>query len=388
MPDDIGRTFAKLDHIDVPMPDETSVVKRGRVVRRVRRLKVAGALFAASLATGFGISQIELTFPETFAPIDKPSYTDAENRFSAELPEGWSGFRPESGGDPAEIATFASFPVDNNEYGTVCGPGFEGLRYLPEDEAVLNIAERYYSPELGGRIEREFDPRPEDIGPDDGRLFPYGEDFYRGGCPDTDNEWWQTEFHDEGRGFYVTLQLGSAMSDEEKEEVWEILDTLRFEPSEGFPENSRYELFEDSVAGFSVVYPKEWYRAEESLTPNLSEPVERFSIASFPLEYRETDCANMPKSAFGAMGSADVFVSIQERTDANPNDAFFKKRPRSLRTAKEWTLECVPERLMSYWIPFRDNGRAFYALAVFGPSAWLGSIDEAWGVLDSFEPEN
>lgn len=387
MTDHIENRFAELDRIAIPRSDEASVVRRGKVVRRVHRLKVVGAVCVAVLATGFVATRFDLSPPRTLAPVEQPSYRDEANGFSAELPEDWFGFSPESGGDPAEIATFASFPVEDDDYGTVCGPGFEGMRFVPVNEAVISISERYYSPETGGRIEREFAPRPDDIGPDDGDLFPYGKPFYREGCPDTENEWWQTEFRDKGRGFYVTLQFGSAMTTDEREEAWEILDSLRFEEREGFPEDSDYERYEDQAAAFSVVYPKVWHRAEASLTPSLADPVELFSIASFPLRYRQTDCANMPKSAFEDMGSQDVFVSIQEASGAERNDGFFEKRSESLRTSKEWRLECVPEGLTSYWIPFRDHDRVFYALAIFGADASLGWIDEAWGVLDSFEPQ-
>lgn len=68
----------------------------------------------------------------------------------------------------------------------------------------------------------------------------------------------------------------------------------------------------DDAGRYEISYPREWFLAESSLTPNLSDPSELFSVA-FPLVYRETDCAHMPKGALDVMGPSDVFVSVQER---------------------------------------------------------------------------
>jgi hypothetical protein len=89
------------------------------------------------------------------------------------------------------------------------------------------------------------------------------------------------------------------------------------------------------------------------------------------------------------MGPSDILVSVQERAASEPGAGTngFPPRPRTFRGAKRFALECVPEDLIAYWIPFSDSGRLFYALAVFGPDAPPGIQDEAWGVLDSFTVE-
>lgn len=386
MTDYLERRFSGLETLPVPQEDLDAVVARGQAVKRAARAKVAGSTLLLLLTIGLLATQVDLRNPQTLLPADTSRYVDTNHGYSAELPEGWFGSTPSSGGDPRPIGIFATFPTDEERYGTSCGPDFEGLRYVSPEEAVVTMSERYYSPETGGRIQREFDPRPSDIGPKDATLFPYGRDFYREGCPDTDNEWWQVAFRDNGRGFYVTLQFGSKLSATEREEVWEFLDTFEFDRRDGLPEDSDYVRYEDEASGFSIVYPKTWTRADSSLTPNLSDPSELFSVASFPLEYRETDCGNMPKSAFEDMGPRDVFVSIQERFGSGEGTGGFKSRPHSFKGAEPFVLECVPERLTSHWIRFKDAGRRFYALAVFGADAPLGLKDEAWAVLDSFEP--
>jgi hypothetical protein len=253
---------------------------------------------------------------------------------------------------------------------------------------VIELQERFYSPETGGRLAREFDPRPDDVEPDDALLFPYGEDFYKEGCPQTDNEFWSLSFMDQGRGFYFTVQLGSEMTPAAREEAWEVIDSLRFEQRTSFPEESGYQRYEDEDAGFSVIYPDVWFRAEESLTPGLVDPVELFSIGSFPLEYRETDCAHKPMSALEDMGSSDVLVSVMESTGATNGKGAFPPRPKSLKKTETSRLECVPGDVDAYWTTFSDSGRNFYALAAFGKSASPGLQDEAWAVLDSlrFDP--
>jgi hypothetical protein len=378
-----------------------SALERGRKVRRRRMWELTAvtmAVFmvaAGTTATYLSTRSTHDAGPEMLGSDGGTegdsdggthAYSDETNGYEVDLPKDWFAFSPDRAGDPRPIGTFAMFPVDDGPYGTPCGLAVEGLTYVEPDQAVITLTERIYSPESGGDIEQEFPSRPAEIGPDDGELFPYGRRFYKEGCPDTDNEWWQVQFRDQGRGFYVTLQLGSDLDAAGRAEAWAIIDSLEFVPRTGFPGDSEYERYEDEEARYSVVYPKVWQRADGSLTPNLEDPKELFAIGSFPLEYRPTDCAQLPKSAFQDMRPSDILVSVQARAVSEPGTGTdgFPPRPRTFRRAKPFALECVLQDLVAYWIPFSDSERLFYALAVFGPEASPGIRDEAWGVLDSF----
>jgi hypothetical protein len=65
--------------------------------------------------------------------------------------------------------------------------------------------------------------------------------------------------------------------------------------------------------GFTVSLPPGWQLSAESLTPDLLDPRELMSAATFPLAYRRGRCNHMPDGALRAMGPADAFVTIQER---------------------------------------------------------------------------
>ncbi|HVF52371.1 MAG TPA: hypothetical protein VNC78_02065 [Actinomycetota bacterium] len=148
--------------------------------------------------------------------------------------------------------------------------------------------------------------------------------------------------------------------------------------------------YRDPERGFTITYPATWFRAEASLTPNLANPEELFSVATFQLQYRESDCAQLPKGALESMSASDVFVSVHERYHAGASTEFTPRLPDFSveREGKGATLECIPESLETHWIPFEDVGRRFYALVIFGGSAPSDAIDDAWSILNGarFDP--
>ena len=136
---------------------------------------------------------------------------------------------------------------------------------------------------------------------------------------------------------------------------------------------------------FSIRYTSDWFRAEESLTPDLGDPKELVSLGTFPLEYRESDCAHLPGSAFEDMGLTDAFVTIQERQGGDLSD--YQPRPLDLqRTFLQPSegFECAPSDVRVYWMPFRDDSRAFYGLVAFGLGASAKTQEAAWAVMNSF----
>ncbi|HEX2086603.1 MAG TPA: hypothetical protein VHF89_13045 [Solirubrobacteraceae bacterium] len=136
--------------------------------------------------------------------------------------------------------------------------------------------------------------------------------------------------------------------------------------------------------GVTVELPQGWQRAETSLTPNLRDPREALSLATFPLAYRQTACAHVPGSALEDLGPRDAFVTLQERGDGG--SAF---PPRPAQFGPELGGEgdsdgCTPRtHFRSHWLGFSDGGRRFHVLVAFGPQAPAGVQEEAWRVLDS-----
>lgn len=152
--------------------------------------------------------------------------------------------------------------------------------------------------------------------------------------------------------------------------------------------SNAWDFYNDDEHGFTIGYPGNWYRAEESMTPKLGDPEEIVALATYELVYRETDCNHMPRSALEDLGPRDAFVTLQERHDGDLSD--YPPRPEDFKEAAEPQsgFECSPmEGEEMHWIAFQDQGRMFYALTAFGPEADSEIKDQAWEVLNSFEPE-
>jgi hypothetical protein len=145
--------------------------------------------------------------------------------------------------------------------------------------------------------------------------------------------------------------------------------------------------------GLTLSLPPGWTLSTESLTPNLADPRELLSAATFPLAYRQGRCDHMPDGALMTMGPADGFVSIQER-GRQTSRAGFPPRPASFGASAEQSdgdiASCLGHtaNTVEYFIPFSDANRCFYALVVLGARAPQRTRDEAFGILDRlrFDP--
>lgn len=141
--------------------------------------------------------------------------------------------------------------------------------------------------------------------------------------------------------------------------------------------------------GITVTLPAGWQRAARSLTPNLGDPREVVAVGTFPLRYRQTDCAHMPGSALEDVGPADAFVTVQERgKDASPRG--FPPRPEHfgprLGGGGSEAGACVPKaRFTDHWFTFGDAGRYFHVLVAFGPQATAKTRRQARAILDDLK---
>src|SRR2546423_13035056 len=73
------------------------------------------------------------------------------------------------------------------------------------------------------------------------------------------------------------------------------------------------QVIHDTRRGIEVELPPGWQHATASLTPQLADPREVLSVATFPLRYRQTGCTQYPSSALAALGPEDALVTLQER---------------------------------------------------------------------------
>jgi hypothetical protein len=140
--------------------------------------------------------------------------------------------------------------------------------------------------------------------------------------------------------------------------------------------------------GLSVSLPPGWGAAAESLTPHLADPREELAVATFPLRYRETECAHMPGSALEDLGPGDAFVTLQERgLDAGSTWVGFPARPAHFGADLGGPSEagaCTPSaHFTDHWFTFSDAGRHFHVMVAFGPQASAEVQRQAWAVLDS-----
>lgn len=152
-----------------------------------------------------------------------------------------------------------------------------------------------------------------------------------------------------------------------------------------------WTTYRDADQRLSVSLPSDWHRARRSLTPDLQEPREILSVASYPLRYDPRSRCRIPGCplpAVDGLGRGDVLISIQERRSGA---AHFPTRQRPLRQepmtldlgpGKRWL--CAKRRLArATWTPFGDAGRAFYVFVGFGRGVAPETRREVRRVLDS-----
>jgi hypothetical protein len=139
-----------------------------------------------------------------------------------------------------------------------------------------------------------------------------------------------------------------------------------------------------SAHGLTVALPSGWRVARTTLTPNLADPRERLTVATFPLSARRNRCAQFP-AALSDVGPRDAFVTVQEQSRSTR--MLFPQRPTrfgaSTGTALTEASACSPDTPSAKrWMSFSDHGRNFYALVAWGPAATLATRDAAFRILD------
>jgi hypothetical protein len=158
--------------------------------------------------------------------------------------------------------------------------------------------------------------------------------------------------------------------------------------------NGAMNALHDEERDYEVTYPAGWTVAEENLTPQLAAPAEILSLGTFPLRagrdiddgLRLFDAPVAPK-ALEDMTPEDAFVSLQE---SGADVALFEGRPDHFGPlgCEDAIFGCGAENwndvpFLAWWIPFEDQGRAFYLFVAIGDDATPELREQTWDVADS-----
>lgn len=131
---------------------------------------------------------------------------------------------------------------------------------------------------------------------------------------------------------------------------------------------------EDVSHGYSLVLPAGWHRARRNLTPQLLDPREILSVATYPLRYQHRARCRIPgcpTPALNGFRATDILLSIQERPRTRPtteNIAIdLEPRQTPLRAGRR---SCTRGRVAWYaFNAFAQAGRNLYVFAVVGKRA-------------------
>jgi hypothetical protein len=126
--------------------------------------------------------------------------------------------------------------------------------------------------------------------------------------------------------------------------------------------------------GYSVTLPIGWYRARRNLTPQLVDPREILSVATYPLRYKRGERCRIPgcpTPALNGFRAADILMSIQERVHARKTTGDvaidLERRQAGLGAGAG---SCTRGRVAWYaFEPFAEAGRSLYVLVVVGNRA-------------------
>lgn len=160
-------------------------------------------------------------------------------------------------------------------------------------------------------------------------------------------------------------------------------------PAPAIPESEvpdGWVVHRDERRRFTIAHPPHWQRATTSLTPNLLDPTEIVSLATYPLRPGGHSCAHQPVYALEDLGPHDAFVSLQER--AGPDAAGFPPRPDRFgpeHGVMPAGVECLarPADFFIRWIDFVDGGRSLYVLVAIGAEASDQTRHEVWQIVNT-----
>jgi hypothetical protein len=141
-----------------------------------------------------------------------------------------------------------------------------------------------------------------------------------------------------------------------------------------FKSGSQGPRITDVRHGYSVALPAGWYRAQRNLTPQLLDPREILSVATYPLRYqRRARCRipGCPTPALNGFRATDILMSIQERVHARTTteDVAIDLERRQVGLGAG-PGSCTRGRVAWYaFEAFAEAGRSLYVLVLVGKRA-------------------
>lgn len=217
--------------------DLERAVARGRSSKR-RRLAARSAVAVIAVALAVG------TFTWTRAPDAShhtlatqrgmSTYENASRGISLDYPPGWNiapeNLTPHLGSrTPAEIVSLGTYALHPNEDGVDCAQFPQrALSEMGPTDAFVSVEESV----TYGPIERaSIPPRPDKFGPETGTAIEtYTNDFQECLGGPINGSAWTFGFQEAGRAFVVWVAIGSDASAQQRENAWQVLNSLRVKP--------------------------------------------------------------------------------------------------------------------------------------------------------------
>jgi hypothetical protein len=334
------------------------------------------AVLAAALLAACG----ETGTPRTTVPqLPAKGYT-------VTVPNGWhrAGYSlTPTITDPVELLSLATSPFGGRD--GIC----DALARVVPNGAFVTVEERgrgayrgSYFPPRPARFRRE----PAD---ESNSTWPYC-GVPNGAPPIPMDDYW-FGFSDAGRAFHVLVAFGKDAPEDVRDQAWAALDSLRLDP-EVMPDwaSTEAHVYDDARLGFSVGIPAGWRRARQRIDRRATNPRELLVVSSFELPELGAECGPFYDHIVDQMGNDQALVTVRERLGA---EAFgpreFPHRPKrfELEPSDPELGGCPPgerRQFRSWWIPFEDVGRDFYAHVRIGLKAPDSLREDAARLLNSF----
>jgi hypothetical protein len=358
--------------------------------RRAARLTAIGA--ALALFTG-AVSWATLTLRAARTPVGGTiTFSSPAAPWTFEYPSAWTTETTISAG-PEHIVNVLRTTIVNGPmppHASRFGPnssGGDALNREVGDAGAIVLVERFWA--SGGSVSVD-DHRIDGPGP-----------F----VTDAQSPGWtfRERTRCDGTACFKVLEwLGPAATEGDREAAAEVAGSVRLADVDRWTETDGvHTTLHDEARGYVVTYPATWTVADENLTPWLSQPGEILSLGTFPLRvsdhpddgFRLFDAPVAP-AALEDMRSDDAFVSLQESGRAA---GFDDDRPDHFGplACDEAIYGCRPSQdpdlpeawrdppFRAWWIPFLDDGRAFYLFVAIGNDASPELTQETWEVADS-----
>lgn len=179
----------------------------------------------------------------------------------------------------------------------------------------------------------------------------------------------------------IRYWIGPEATDRTHQATTVIMENLGLPPVP--PETA---TFTDERRGYSISFPSDWTRSTEPPDPQIADPIEVTTLATFDPAIGYPGCEAFPAE----VGDQAAYVQVLERDPSYGRETFPPRpaefTPQGSEPFVGWK-DCTEfsPNYDSYWIPFADAGRKFYAFVAIGPDASDQRVADTWAVVNSLE---